>query len=1385
MHTINKKEVSITRLSQVNLSLFFSTSSYYLSFLFLFCISLRIYSQNSDFLFDHITVEDGLSSSNVGAIYQDRTGYIWFGTYNGVNRFDGYSFTSHKYPGDSIIIRNEFPGSICEDVEGNIWIASHSGGLEKLNPQTGIFTNHLPNSHQPKNHWSNFVLCVYVDRNKVMWVGTGNGFYNYNRIDKSFTSFKHDENDPQSLGHNSVNAIHEDRSGTIWLATGGGLDRFDRESNKFYHYWHYPNNGWGVRETAMFWVLSILEDNSGTIWLGTDEGLVEFDRKTEKFVRHVYQYNNSLIRPNNIILSICEVGSESLWLATQGGLAIFNKVTKKFTYQVHDEKNIKGLSSNLLTSILKDRSGSIWISTTMGGVNKADLPEANFEKYLFDPLKDESIASENIFSLYESNDETIWIATTKGLDRFDIKTRKFTGKPLYSEFSAVFQDCEGNILVSPNIGGLYKLTNKNKWLSYIDSADGSYSNRFVSFYQRKSGHFWIGNLTGDLYLFDELTHQKKRVANINNAVNVICEDAFGFLWFGGIATGLVCYDPKQDTVFQFSSKADDSSTLNDDSIIIIFEDHSANLWIGTNKGLNRYNRDVKTFTRFSGKYDFFADGVRQILEDDVNNLWISTRNGISRFNPITKQSVNYYSSSQFEGLEFLPQTGCSTKDGYMYFGGRKGFIRLKPDSVQENLFIPSIVITSFRKYEKPFPFGKEVQLKHTDNFISFEFAALSYVNSKENQYAYMMEGVDNDWIYCGTRRYASYPNLEPGEYIFRVKGSSSNRIWNEAGTIVKIIILPPWWKTWWAYLIYLLLICSVVYSIWRAQLKKIKVKQEFEMSKFEAGKLHEVDELKSRFFTNISHEFRTPLTLILGPAKQLLESINNNEAKDKLNLIHRSAKKLNRLVDELLDISKIESGEMKLKACPINLVSAVNEIALSFYSLAERKRISFKLNSNEDELIVYIDKSKLDKILSNVLSNAFKFTPEGGKVEVEIKCQAELVSASSVQHKIPKRVRNDNFVEICIRDTGIGIPQDHLDKIFDRFYQVDGSHTREHEGTGIGLSLTKELVELHKGKIEVESEEGKGSTFRILFILGKEHLKPEEICEEECGKEYEYEKDKEKIMPELDEFLEKKSEHKVDIELSDNPTLLIVEDHPDVRKYICTILGSQYRIFEAIDGEEGLAKAFECIPELIISDIMMPRLDGFQMCSKLKTDSRTSHIPIIMLTAKATMQDKISGLEIGADEYIMKPFEAEELKARIKNLIEQRKRLHEHFRKYGLVEIEEKNITPVDQKFLQNAVSLINKHISEAEFGVEELANDMAVSRSLLFKKTEALLGESPSEFIKRTRLNKAAKLIEKNHGNISEIALEVGFNNPSYFAECFKKQFGVAPSQYHNVSKK
>lgn len=549
-------------------------------------------------------------------------------------------------------------------------------------------------------------------------------------------------------------------------------------------------------------------------------------------------------------------------------------------------------------------------------------------------------------------------------------------------------------------------------------------------------------------------------------------------------------------------------------------------------------------------------------------------------------------------------------------------------------------------------------------------------------------------------------------------------------------------------------------------------RENFERIK-ETEKLNELDKLKTNFFTNISHEFRTPLTLIIGPAKQILEQTESDKVKENARLIQRSAKKLNMLADQLLDLARIEAGMMKLRTSRQNLLTILKEIINSFQSFAESKNISLKFNPEQKEIYVYLDRDKIEKIMSNILSNAFKFTPQGGEVEVAINFSTFPAFANEEL--------NRDFLEISILDTGIGIPKKQLDKIFDRFYQVDNIHYRDYQGTGIGLSLTKELVELHKGKILVESEEGKGSAFKVYLPLGKENFLAEEIISDAFVKnknELTVNKFPKKTITNADDNNCNRFEADFD-QNATLPQLLIIEDNSEIRNYISEIMKKQYKIMEAVNGKDGLNKSFELIPDIIISDVMMPEIDGFQLCSNLKTDNRTSHIPLILLTAKATIKDKIEGLETGADDYIMKPFEADELKARIKNLLSQRKRIHDYFQRHGLFEINDCNITSIDKTFLNKVVEVINDHIRDISFDVESFAKNMAVSKSLLTKKLIALTGESPGEFIKRCRLNKAIKMLEHKSGNITEIAFECGFNDASYFTACFKKQFGITPSKY------
>jgi signal transduction histidine kinase/DNA-binding response OmpR family regulator len=629
----------------------------------------------------------------------------------------------------------------------------------------------------------------------------------------------------------------------------------------------------------------------------------------------------------------------------------------------------------------------------------------------------------------------------------------------------------------------------------------------------------------------------------------------------------------------------------------------------------------------------------------------------------------------------------------------------------------------------------------------------------------MLEPYDTNWVEAGVQRTTRYTNLDPEEYTFRVIASNSDGVGNEKGASINLIINKPWWETYLAFLVYLLLGFGFLYSLRRYEMSRQRLKYNLQLGNLETEKLKEVDQIKSRFFANISHEFRTPLTLIFGPAKDIKDNVKDENIKKSAGMIQKNAARLYGLVNQLLDLSKLEAGKMKLETREQDIIPLLKGLVLSFTSLAERKKIILKFESKEENIKVFVDKDKIEKIINNILSNAFKFTPEGGEIDVKVL-------------KLKKEV------EIIVKDTGIGIPEERIEKIFDRFYQVDGSSTREGEGTGIGLALTKELVELHKGFIGVESREGEGTTFKIEIPLGKEHLKNEEIVKKENPKEETMALEKSDIISGIEIAEENSVINKImDTDLSGEnegkPLLLIVEDNFDVRNYIISNLEEDYKIHEAADGVEGFTKSVENFPDLIISDVMMPKMDGFELCEKLKTDERTSHIPIILLTAKATSENKIEGYETGADDYIMKPFDAKELLARIKNLINQRKQLRKHFQKEGIFNLENKKIISVDKKFLEKAVKVINENISDTSFGVELFASNLAISRAALHKKLIALIGEPPSELIKRIRLSKAGILLKNKTGNISEIALEVGFNNPAYFSECFKKQFGSTPSQY------
>ena len=1370
-------------------------------FLFLFIVIffnsfIYIYPQKAKIAFEHFTPEQGMSSYIAPCIIQDKEGYLWFGTYDGIDRYDGNIFTSYKNePGNKSSINSGSVQAICEDRAGNLWIGT-SLGLEKLDRSTGKFTHLFPHPPTTGIDFSNYILSICEDKFGVLWVGTANGLNKFDKVSGKFSCFRQDRMDPGSISNDYVHAILEDNEGNLWIGTGNGLDRLDRTTGKFVHYWHDPKNQIGsiriewnnsIEYSLTHQINSIYEDNNGLLWLCTNgEGLIAFNLK-EKFYKTFKHNTDDPLSKNcltsDYIVSIAQDSDGVYWVGTKfNGLNTFNKEQNKFTHYYHDDYDPKSLSIDMILAIHLERSGTIWISS-FTGLNKINRKERLFTQYNnFESSWDNTFGSSAIIA--NSDNNSLWIEAGNEILKFYPPSGTFVSQFSIQSVGATYiaGDNSGNIWMKHFTGGLSlkEMDGKETRIQY--SSGKEFNQQVYCLYSPPSSDtVWIGTLEGDLLSISKKTKTTSFIKSIRTSIKCIYKDSFGILWAGTKDAGLFQYNESERELVLFKSNVNDLGSITSNFITTIHEDKKGNVWFGTNIGLNKYNRSTQSFIHFTEKEGLPNNLIFAIEEDAHGNLWFSTDNGISKLNPETREIKNYDISYGFTTNRFY-FTGCKTETGEIYFGGPGGLTRFHPDSIKDNPYIPPIVITSFRIFDKPIPFSNKTELDYDKNFLSFEFASLSYLSPQRNQYAYKMEGVDKDWIYSGTRRYASYTNMEPGEYIFRVKGSNNDGVWNEEGTSIAISIMPPFWKTWWAYLSYAGIFIFALFGIRRYEMNRISYKNQTKLDKVVLIEKEETEKLKSRFFANISHEFRTPLTLILGPAEKIISNTSDDIIKDA-NIIKRNSRRLLQLINQLLDLSKLESGKLKLEASKGNIVSFVTGVVLSFESLAESKDINLKLLSEKDFIELYFDREKMMKILTNILSNSFKFTPLQGIITVSIK-----LSSNSPSSKLGYK---SGSLEIKIRDTGIGIPQNELPKLFDRFYQVDNSFTKEHEGTGIGLALTKELVELHYGNISVESimdNQDKSGTswteFTVTLPLGSSHLKNDEIIKTENAEdsllhieEGRYTSPLSKPDTDLitmsinDEVIKDQSEEKT--------IVLVVEDNYEMREYIKESLDKSYHIEEAVNGEQGVMKAEKIIPDLIISDMMMPKMDGNELTRILKNDEKTSHIPIILLTARSGQENKIEGLEMGADDYLTKPFDIKELRVRIENLIKIRRTLQT---KYSRLEFatkaEGKKALSLDEKFLNKVEEVIEQHISKEEFNMEDFSREVAMSRAQLHRKLKALTGKSATLYIRTVKLLKAKKMIEHNTGTISEIAYSLGFSSPTYFTRCFKEEFGYPPSE-------
>ncbi|WP_316804050.1 two-component regulator propeller domain-containing protein [Pedobacter nototheniae] len=1326
---------------------------------FLLFHSVANFAQNNS-SFKHLNVENGLSQSSVLSITQDARGFMWFGTRFGLNKYDSRNFKIYKHdPNDAgSLINSQSLSSILSAKDGSIWIGSPVG-INKYNEGQDNFDSIVHHSKEPKSLSNSKINCLFQDRENRIWVGTGNGLNLLTNKKKYY--FQHFLTSDKL--NTEVFALTEDHAGNIWIGTGNGLIVMKIKNHKatFQYLKTFSDQINRVNDNH---VTSIVEDRENNLWIGTKQtGLNVLNLQTGVFKTFKYSsLNTNGISSNNIRKIILDQQGK-LWIGTLHGISIYNPNTKTFSTLQNEPENKGSLSQNSVYDIFQDKQGIIWVGTYYGGINMVYPDYTPFKVY---KSTRNGLSSNVVSAITEDTSHNLWIGTEgEGLNYFDRKKNTYTHykynpnnpNSLSSNLvKSIFKDKKNRIWIGTHLGGLnLYLPKSNSFVRFTNKPNDPFSissdAEITSIFEDSYGRFWIGTSNG-LNSFEPATGKfvRKQVNGLSDAVFYIFEDSSRRLL---VATN--------SGLYILTGNSNHFTSLPYGNISCITEDKQGMIWLGTMRdGIYKLNAQNRKIGEITTKNGLPSNNIVGILEDDVHNLWISTDNGLCKYNPAKKSFKTFNIKDGLPGNEFNYKSILKDSNGEFFFGGLSGFISFMPGEIKENKIARGAVFTELKLFNKPVKLNTEEDLlksnisnlnsitfKANQNVFSIDFTVLNFIKPDKNIYAYKLIGFEKNWNYVNTPT-ASYTNLSPGDYKLLVKGSNNDGLWAENPTTLNLKILPPFYKTWWAYLIYFcmvtgILVLGVRYLLIRAVLKKEK----------------EINEHKLEFFTNISHEIRTPLTLIVGPLENIIgQSQDNPQLNKQLLPIKNNADRLMNLVTELLDFRKAESGKMTLQVSPGNLVKFCQEIFLAFQNMAISKNIAYSFETETEEIIIYFDKIQLEKVFFNILSNAFKFTPDGGEISLKISL-------------------DKNAVNVNICDTGKGIPLENQANLFNNFYQANPN---ENIGTGLGLSFSKSITTLHKGNISFESRAQQNNQpgftcFTIHLKTGKEHFQPSDFIQD-----YVYYDDATNYTvktPETAEILsEKPSEQAI---ANKGYNLLLVEDNAEVRNFIRSSLQNNYTVNQSEDGLQGWQSAIETIPDLIISDVMMPNMDGLELCRKLKTDERTSHIPIILLTARSAYVHQINGFENGADAYIMKPFNLRMLELNIINLLNARETIKKKFAQ--VVKLEPKNliINTTEQNFLHKIISIIEDRITDSDFDVPALAAEIGMSQPVLYKKIRALTDLSVNDFVKSIRLKKAAQLLKLNQGNISEIAYSVGFNDRKYFSLEFKKYFGKTPSEF------
>lgn len=1374
-----------------------------LKYIFAFlCIPLAV-GQQYDYQFDHLTIDNGLSNNTVLSITRDHLGFVWFGTNDGLTRYDGYDFKVYRYDReDPESISNNKIYDVLEDRDGNLWIAT-SAGLNLYHREFDNFTRffHNPNDHHSISH--NTIRTVFEDSSGFLWVGTlGGGLNKYDKKTGQFTRYNFP--DPH------ISSVFEDSDSQLWIGTSApGLILFNRYNNEF-DYFPFPETNIELFGLKPQTGKTIYEDPKGQLWVCTEgSGLYVFDRNTLEFSQHYFR-EAGLGLSSNIVSDIFFQDEETAWIATDGGgINIYHVQQGTFSHIRNSIVDRRSLSSNAVYYFVKDHEDIIWIGTFGGGVNVLNPNQQEFQLFTQKGFVPTSLSHRSVLSFYEDSQGQVWVGTDGGgLNLFNREAGTFRhfkhdladpNSLSANVVTSIIEDAQGVIWVGTFAGGLNRFEpvsgTFSRFMFRPETPNSISSNNVWKLMRDSQDVIWVGTLDG-LERFDPVSETFQKIpVNDENGIQFptrilsLFEDSRGNIWVGSKGLGLLNRQTyRYSFIHDRTAKAD---ILADYDIRDFFEDQHGHIWIASEgAGLFVYDpfrREMQNYTMRDG---LPSDAIHQIIQDHLGQIWVSTNRGISRIDPERMTFRNYDVNDGLQSNQFAYSASLVSSNEELYFGGVNGFNVFHPDRIKENKQPPRVFITDFNLFNKPVdiggedsPLGSHIMFTHDitlpyGSVFSFRFTAINFISTAKNQYRYRLEGFD-DWNDVGDQRMATYTNISPGRYTFRVIASNNDGIWNEEGAFVNITILPPFWRTTWAYLLYTLAFLTLMYFIFKYVLNRQRYQHDLMIKDLEKARIEELNQMKLRFFTNIAHEFRTPLTLILGPLDKIMSSYLDVDTplKKQLTIMGRNAGRLLRLINELMDFRKIEMGKIKLKIVNADLIAFLHDVKAVFDDHAEQHQINYVFHSDREVLETWFDKEKIEKVIYNILSNAFKFTPDGGRVSLDVVC----LDASL---QVSENGSQSAFAEIIISDNGIGIAKDDISRIFDRFYQVKYKNGPGRSsgvaGTGIGLALARELIEFHGGEIKVTSQIGKGSVFSVLLPLDRSHLNPELIIEE-TNDDYVYQYSSGvyglQRTVSADESTSDEPEHET--VTGNKPSLLFVDDNPDMRAYIKSSLEADYRVYLSADGKKGLEKAAKLMPDIVVSDVMMPHLDGIEMCRQLKNDINTSHLPVILLTAKYSDDFTIEGFDAGADDYIPKPFNPKVLHSRIRNILDTRDQLRQRFRKEGILQPSEVSITSADEQFLQKAMDVVEKYMSDADFRVGTFVSEMNMSRSVLYRKFEALTGQSVNEFVRNIRLKRAAQLLTLNELTVSEVTYEVGFSDPQYFSKCFSRHYGMTPTEY------